>query len=120
MLAPQRGLFTTVESNSNSHVIQMARAMLTVMWKGVLPELSNFYCHPGKAGGSPFCNSRGNRRKTVREEYALPDGRRTRGTVRASMGRMRQLLDNGGLRVLVFRVFHSPFKSGSGAWTLRR
>jgi hypothetical protein len=30
--------------------------MLTVMWKGILPELSNFYCHPGKAGGSPFCN----------------------------------------------------------------
>ena len=32
----------------------MARAMLTVMRKGILPELSNFYCHPGKAGGSPF------------------------------------------------------------------
>ncbi len=60
MLAPQRGLFATVESkgnrNSKSHVIQMARAMLTVMRKGILPELSNFYCHPGKAGGSPFCN----------------------------------------------------------------
>ena len=61
LLAPQRGLFATVESkgnrNSKSHVIQMARAMLTVMRKGILPELSNFYCHPGKAGGSPFCNS---------------------------------------------------------------
>ena len=22
--------------------------------RGILPEMSNFYCHPGKAGGSPF------------------------------------------------------------------
>ena len=58
---PLKGaFFATVESkgnrNSKSHVIQMARAMLTVMRKGILPELSNFYCHPGKAGDSPFCN----------------------------------------------------------------
>jgi hypothetical protein len=23
------------------------------MRENILPELSNFYCHPGKAGGSP-------------------------------------------------------------------
>jgi hypothetical protein len=35
------------------------------MRENILPELSNFYCHPGKAGGSPrafrisLCGRRG-------------------------------------------------------------
>jgi hypothetical protein len=44
LLAPQRGLFATVESkskcNSKSHVMRTARVMLTKMRKGILPELS--------------------------------------------------------------------------------
>ena len=59
MLAPQRGLFATVESKSyrNSHVMRAAQAMRTETAEGILRELSNFGCLSGRAGGSPDCNS---------------------------------------------------------------
>jgi ubiquinone/menaquinone biosynthesis C-methylase UbiE len=61
LLAPQRGLFATVESKSNrnskSHVMRAAQAMRTETAKSILPELSNFDCLPGRAGGSPYLNS---------------------------------------------------------------
>ena len=62
MLAPQRGLFATVESKSKNknkspecylHYRSTAKSK-----ESVLPELSNFYCHPGRAGGSPSWISR--------------------------------------------------------------
>jgi hypothetical protein len=53
LLAPQRGLFATVESkskcNSKNHGMRTAQAMRKATRKDILPELSNCYCHPGKA-----------------------------------------------------------------------
>src|SRR5271167_4326215 len=37
--------------------------------EGSLPELSNFYCHPGRAGGPPY--------RLAREDPINPDIRRT-------------------------------------------
>ena len=47
LLAPQRGLFATVESKSKNNS-KNAKCKN----QGILPELSNFYCLPGRAGGS--------------------------------------------------------------------
>jgi hypothetical protein len=49
LLAPQRGLFATGESkiNRNSKCDENQN-------QGILPELSNFGSHPGRAGGLPF------------------------------------------------------------------
>lgn len=58
LLAPQRGLTATGESKSKNksknlrcyfHCRSTGRSR-----ESKLPELSNFYCHPGRAGGSPF------------------------------------------------------------------
>jgi len=46
LLAPQRGLFATVESKSKNKSKNLAPVIR-------LPETSNFYCLPGKAGGTP-------------------------------------------------------------------
>ena len=37
---------------------------------GILPEMSDFYCHPGRAGGSPFWDSR-NRKWNTRAVTTL-------------------------------------------------
>ena len=63
MLAPQRGLIATESQNLCARASvyctalliggQDFRSAITVAAKGKdgLPELSNFYCHPGKARG---------------------------------------------------------------------
>jgi hypothetical protein len=65
LLAPQRGLFATESQNLRARASVYCAALLidghgfrramvvAVSGKGVLPESSNFYCHPGKAGRSP-------------------------------------------------------------------
>jgi hypothetical protein len=65
LLAPQRGLFATESQTLCARASGYCAALLigdqdfrramivAASGKGVLPELSNFYCHPGKAGGSP-------------------------------------------------------------------
>jgi hypothetical protein len=49
LLAPQRGLFATVESKSNRNSKSDKKQN-----QGILPELSNFGSHPGRAGGLPL------------------------------------------------------------------
>src|ERR1035437_1805677 len=57
LLAPQRGLIATGESKSKNKskglTVQTLLAQSRQNEGNILPELSNFYCHPGKAGGSP-------------------------------------------------------------------
>jgi hypothetical protein len=49
LLVPQRGLFATVESKSNCKSKCDGKQN-----QGILPELSNFGSHPGRAGGLPI------------------------------------------------------------------
>ena len=65
LLAPQRGLIATESQNLCARASVYCTALLiggqdfrsaitqAASGKDGLPELSNFYCHPGKAGGSP-------------------------------------------------------------------
>ena len=58
LLAPQRGLTATDERQKQRQRRQRCSTMVFVKAKatatGILPEFSKFYCHPGRAGGSPF------------------------------------------------------------------
>ncbi|MHB8304214.1 MAG: hypothetical protein ACYDC6_15605, partial [Acidobacteriaceae bacterium] len=82
---------------SKSHVMRAAQSMPSKTEKGIVPEMSNCYCHPGKAGGSPFGN-RGKQQNAgikiaiiaVLVEVLDPPNRwRTRNTAKNS-GKMRQ------------------------------
>jgi len=58
LLAPQSGLFATVESKSDrnciSHELRTVRAVRTDTRQGILPEMSNCcYCHPATPGVLP-------------------------------------------------------------------
>jgi hypothetical protein len=58
LLAPQRGLFATVRSKSKnkskSLVLLSSLPQHRQFEENRLPEFSKFYCHPGRAGGSPL------------------------------------------------------------------
>ena len=58
MLAPQRGLISTVKSkgnrNSKSPAVQLPLIMYPETTVGMFPELSNLGCLPGGAGRFPM------------------------------------------------------------------
>jgi hypothetical protein len=81
--------------------------------RGILPEMSNCYCHPGKAGGSPFWNRRTQTLSAIPHILILANTGGSNGAQRGAwkLELQRQLCDRLGLSIT---VAHYP--SGASKW----